>query len=447
MKIVFFVHCFFPDHFYGTETYTLELAKNYKKWGHDVSVVSALFQGEPEAAALVTMYSHEEIPVFCIDKNKIPHSRVKETYYQEAMKPIFIELLGELKPDLVHVTHLINHTSALLEATRALNIPAYATFTDFFGFCLNNKLEAADGELCSGPSKSRSNCVACYIKDASRSASSGWMSYAKTGASAKLIASTATVFRKLPGIKGGAVDGLVEDIVCRPNTLSALYNSAYSGAVAPTAFLKTAYSKNNIEVPMHALWFGVDIDRRAKSERAPGHVPVIGFIGQIAPHKGTDLLVEAFKRLPLGSARLRIFGPEDQDPSYMAGLKQSAKGSDVEFKGTFAQTEMANVLRDLDLLVIPSRWYENSPLVLLNALATHTPVLVSNVEGMTEFLRPGINGEAFERGSASDLYEKLLTWVRNPSILYGLSRTTSFERTPEIMAKETFAIYAEDVVA
>jgi glycosyltransferase involved in cell wall biosynthesis len=437
MKIVFFVHCFFPDHFYGTETYTLALAKNYKKWGHDVSVVSALFQGEPAAAALVTMYSHEEIPVYCIDKNKVPHSRVKETYYQEAMKPVFIELLGELKPDLVHVTHLINHTSVLLEAAKALGIPTYATFTDFFGFCLNNKLEAADGELCSGPSQSRSNCVACYIKDASRSAAEGWMRYASSGTSAKIIASTLTTLRKMPGIRNGEIHGLIDDIVCRPSILA-----DYSGAVAPTAFLKDAYAQNNIKVPMRALWFGVDIDRSAKPERLAEHVPVVGFIGQIAPHKGTDLLVEAFKRLPLGSARLRIFGPEDQDPAYMAALKDNAKGFDVEFKGTFAQAEMAQILRDIDVLVIPSRWYENSPLVLLNALATHTPVLVSDVAGMTEFLQPGINGEAFARGSVSDLHQKLLAWVNCPATLYALAQTTNFERTLEIMAAETFAMYS-----
>ncbi|MBN2986714.1 glycosyltransferase [Pseudomonas lactucae] len=176
MKIVFFVHCFFPDHFYGTETYTLELAKNYAAWGHDVTVVSAIFQGEPATENLLSHFEYEGIKVICVDKNKVPHSRIKETYYQPEMREILKSLLSELKPDVVHVTHLINHTSVLLEATSALGIPTYATFTDFFGFCLNNKLEAADGALCAGPSPSRSNCVACYIKEALAAKSvGGWV--------------------------------------------------------------------------------------------------------------------------------------------------------------------------------------------------------------------------------------------------------------------------------
>ncbi|BDN96628.1 hypothetical protein KAM621c_17330 [Citrobacter braakii] len=75
MKIVFFVHCFFPDHFYGTETYTLGLANHYRAWGHEVAVVSAVFQGEAKQPALVNRYIWQNIPVVAIDKNVIPHSR------------------------------------------------------------------------------------------------------------------------------------------------------------------------------------------------------------------------------------------------------------------------------------------------------------------------------------------------------------------------------------
>ena len=377
MKIVFFVHCFFPDHFYGTETYTLDLAGHYQAWGHDVTVVSAIFQGEPSATDLVTRYEYQGIPVVCIDKNHLPHTRVKETYYQSTMGPVLENLLNELCPDVIHVTHLINHTAALLEVTAKLGIPTYATFTDFFGFCFNNKLEAADSELCAGPSKTRTNCVACYIKDAARSPhAENWMRKATTPFAAKTIASIAVILHKIPGIKLGKADELIEDLACRPNMLNSLYNSGYRAAIAPTRFLGDAYRSNGMKMPLHDIWFGVDIDRSPKPERPKGHVPVIGFIGQIAPHKGTDLLVEAFTRLSTSTARLVIYGPEDQDIVHMSHLKTNATGFDVQFMGTFNKEKMAEILQDIDLLVIPSRWYENSPLVLLNALATHTPVLV-----------------------------------------------------------------------
>ena len=442
MKVAFFVHCFFPEHFYGTETYTLDLAKHYQAAGHDVVVVSAVFQGEPRREELVTKYVHQGIPVVCIDKNRIPHTRVKETYYQPDMRPVLERVLREIKPDVVHVTHLINHTAALLEVTQQLGIATYATFTDFFGFCLNNKLETASGGLCEGPSSSRTNCMACHLKDAGRSPQADlWVQWAGTPYSARWIATLANAARRWPGLRHGPVDGLLEDIARRPDTLLGLYNNGYRAAVAPTRFLKQAYQTNKITTPMRDIWFGVDIDRTPKPQRLAGHVPVIGFIGQIAPHKGTDLLIKAFQRLPQGAAELHIYGPAEQDPAYMDLLRTLAIGRDVFFKGTFPSSRMAEIMRGLDLLVIPSRWYENSPLVLLNALATHTPVVVSDVAGMTEFLVPGVNGFAFERGSVEALGQRLERLVRDPEVMYALAGTTHYEKTPSLMASETLSIY------
>lgn len=442
MKVVFFVHCFFPDHFYGTETYTLELAKNYQSAGHEVTVVTAVFQGEASTGNLISRYEYQGIPVVCIDKNVMPHSRVKETYYQPEMRDVLAKVLRDISPDIIHVTHLINHTAALLEATHAIGIPTYATFTDFFGFCLNNKLETAHGELCAGPNSNRTNCLACHLKaTAPRPEASRWLSRAAHPSMARALAIGLQLFRRLPSLKGGPIDGLVEDIVCRPQTLQTLYNMAYRSAVAPTKFLQSAYANNGFRLPLHNIHFGVDIDRSPKPVRAANRTPIIGFIGQIAPHKGPDLLIEAFRRLPQRSALLRIYGPADQDVGYMQALIDRAKGYDVHFAGTFNKADMARVLQDIDLLVIPSRWYENSPLVLLNALATHTPVLVSDVEGMTEFVQAGVNGASFARGSVDDLFAKLQQLVVPADAIYAMAQTTHYDRTPRTMALETLAIY------
>lgn len=443
MNIAFFVHCFFPDHFYGTETYTLELARHYRNWGHQVTVVSAVFPGEPAKADLITRYEYQGIPVVCIDKNRLPDARVRDTYYQPALRPVLAQVLDELKPDVVHVTHLINHTAVLLDIVRERGIPAYATLTDFFGFCLNNKLETAEGELCRGPSPSRINCLACHLQAIRRySSASPWLRAAALPELAPAVARLAPFAEKWPGGFGKRLTQLVGDIAERPDTLTELYNRTYRAAVAPTRFLENAYRNNRLETPLHTIWFGVDIDRCPKPKRPQGRLPVLGFIGQIAPHKGTDLLVDAFLRLPPGSAELRIYGPEDQDRAYMARLKASASGTPVRFPGTFDKEAMAGVLADIDLLVIPSRWYENSPLVLLNALATHTPVLIADVAGMTEFVEEGINGYYFRRGSVDDLEARLRALLKAPDTLARLSGTTRYERSVEMMAQDTFRIYS-----
>lgn len=103
---------------------------------------------------------------------------------------------------------------------------------------------------------------------------------------------------------------------------------------------------------------------------------------------------------------------------------------------------MADNLREMDLLVTPSRWYENCPLVLFNSLTIHTPVLVSDVAGMAEFLKPGLNEDSFERGNADDLKLKLRNLARSRTKIDSLSKTTSYERSSSIMAAERLKIYA-----
>jgi glycosyltransferase involved in cell wall biosynthesis len=441
MRVVLFVHCFYPTHFYGTETYTYDLAYHLKRMGHDPVVVSAIFPGELSAGELITRYEYNNLPVVCIDKNFLPNTRVKDTYYQPEMRPVLEKILRELRPDLVHVTHLINHTAVLLEVTKTLEIPTFATFTDFFGFCFNNKLEGADGSLCGGPNSTRTNCLACYLKDAAQAPSAEpWIQWAGVPSRVNWIAPIVSLACRFPPLRSGPVDGLVQDLRWRPDILLAAY-SHYRAVITPTRFLQTAYQKNGLKVPAHNIWFGVDVRRTLKPRRSTA-TPVFGFIGQIARHKGTDILIDALRKLGKGSAILKVYGPSEQDPVYMEKLRSAAEGLAVEFAGTFPKAQMAQVLSEIDVLVIPSRWYENSPLVLLNALATHTPVLVSNVAGMTEFIQEGKNGFSFERGQSTALAEFMQRFVSDPGLATEMAQKTSFERTTEVMAMDTIKLYS-----
>jgi glycosyltransferase involved in cell wall biosynthesis len=432
------VHCFFPNHFYGTETYTLELARNLKQLGHHVTVVAGVFQGEPKLEAVITYSTFSDIDVITFDKNYVPHSRISETYYQEGARPYLRQILAELKPDIVHVTHLINHTAVLLDEVRDANVPVVATLTDFFGFCFNNKLEAADGSLCAGPNALRSNCVACYLKASNNIAlqkiagfSLGW-----TGAGLALRAAASVGFEPFAGSQQ-----VVDDLVKRPDVLKKTY-AAYDALIAPSTFLRSAYLRQGFSAEnLHLSHFGVSLDRRAKPTRRAEARITIGYVGQIAPHKGVDLLVTAVSSLCADKVELKVFGPENQDAAYMAGLRAAA-GSNVSFHGTFTPDRMADVMGEFDLLAIPSTWYENSPLVLLNALASHTPVIVSNVEGLTEFIREGKTGWSFRRSDGGHLRSVIAALIDNPGAVRAASALTSYERTPMNMTQHLCELYA-----
>lgn len=441
MKIALFVHCFFPEHFYGTETYTLNIATNLLRLGHHVTVVTAVFPGEVSRSQPLSRYSYQGVEVVLIDKNYHPNRRVRDTYYQPEVAAELRGLLKELKPDIIHVTHLINHTAILLDLARELGIPAVATLTDFFGFCFTNKLEDAHGKLCRGPSRDRSNCLACYLKVAGTGhLTHPWLVWIRQRLPLGLLSRFLVWLRRARLLAPKELADVIEDLRDRPSLLLERYNRSYHVVVAPTSFLAKAYKSNGLQVPIRTLWFGIDIDRSPKPTRLTGSPLKLGYIGQLADHKGVDLLVEAFERLQPSAAELAIYGPLDQDPAYAQRLKGLA-GIRVRFYPTFPPEEMAEVMRGLDVLVIPSRWYENSPLVLLNALATHTPVVVSRVEGMTEFLEEGRNGYSFVRGSCDDLARVLRRFLDDPGLASRLSASTAYVRTTDVMAQEVAKLY------
>lgn len=442
MKIALLVHCFFPHHFYGTEAYTLSLAKEFIAAGHEATVISATFQGEPRQTSPIERFQWDGVPVVSIDKNAWPHRSVAETYDQPSLREVHREVLLSLKPDVLHVCHLINHTAAVVDVAAELGIPIYATLTDFFGFCLTNKLEAADGSLCEGPSLSRANCIACHLKAAAmrpdtgravRTLAAPWL----RGVSSSALA---LIGRSTPKARVGSLRPA--DIVVRPQRLHAAL-AHYAGAIAPSAFLHDAYSKNGFPAPLHLSHFGVDIDRSPKPTSPEPSTVRLGYVGQLAAHKGVDVLLQALRAANRPNIRLTIWGDEGQDPAYSAKLRTLAEGLDVRFAGTVPREVLPDVMAGIDALAIPSVWYENSPLILLQALATHTPVIVSDVQGLTEFIQEGRSGFAFPRGDAAALTAILTRLAAEPSILPRLSLQTEFPRTSRDMALDVLSLYRQ----
>jgi glycosyltransferase involved in cell wall biosynthesis len=427
MKIALFVHCFFPDHFYGTETYTYQVAKSLQARGHQVVVVTGVFQGEPRNRGMLTGYVYDGLEVIAFDKNYLPHATVMETYWQETARPVLRQILDELKPDMVHVTHLVNHTAVLADEAKAAGYPVVATLTDFFGICFTSKLETAEGGLCKGPNPLRTNCLACYDR-----ATGAWprRHYKLANMAERLM--YGLVRRRDPGRYYP-----IGDLQQRPTILRTAYRN-YDAMIAPTQFLLDAYTRNGFDARrLHLSRFGVDLDRRAKLAKA-GAPLCIGYVGQLVSHKGVDLLLHAARTLKPGSFRLKIHGQMENSP-YCELLKSLAT-PETEFCGTFPSAEFHKVLAGMDVLAIPSTWYENSPLVLLNSLASHTPVIVSGVEGLTEFLDGG-NGWSFARASVSELAALLQRLVARPDETRAHSQRTVYDRTTEVMVDDVVEVY------
>jgi len=170
--------------------------------------------------------------------------------------------------------------------------------------------------------------------------------------------------------------------------------------------------------------YGIDTSHIAgvSSERRPSSMLRFGYVGTLAPHKGPDVLVRAFGMLPSETAAtLSIYGSEKGYESYADELRDLAGDDErVSFCGAFAREELRSVLAGIDVLAVPSRWYENAPGVIFEAFAAGAPVVATDLGGMSEFVRHGHNGLLFGLEDAHDLARQLRRLAEEPGLLPSL---------------------------
>lgn len=181
-------------------------------------------------------------------------------------------------------------------------------------------------------------------------------------------------------------------------------------------------------------------------EQSEPHLPVkpycIGYIGSLVEHKGVHVLLEALARVPDGDLHCRIYGAMD-DSAYVARLRKLAEGDQrVKFMGTFEPSNMLNVIKTMDVLAVPSLWYENEPLVIKSALQAGIPVLCNDIGSLSGMVDHGRTGWLVPFGDP----DGWVNAIRNiPAQLPDLHMQPVRMKTMQENANEMLLIYSEAI--
>jgi hypothetical protein len=133
-------------------------------------------------------------------------------------------------------------------------------------------------------------------------------------------------------------------------------------------------------------------------------------------------LIDAFRAAAVPDSTLAIHGDPDLVEEYGAQVREAAAGDPcVSLEGPYASGDAYRILAGIDVLVVPSLWDENAPLVLLTALASGTPVVASNAQGILEFLQPGKDGLVYPMGDNDALAACLARFGSEPDLLEELA--------------------------
>jgi len=410
-RILLCVHQFFPLFSAGTEVLTLSTAQSLRACGYTVEIVTAKLSDIQTPN--MSSYRYQDFLVHQLD---IPYrlgssDTILNEYKNSAVTIPFKQLLDEFKPDLVHFFHLKSLTISALQACFDYKIPTVYTPTDYWITCRACQLVKPWGKTeCSGPSPLSGNCLKHITMNRKTGAIRRIVGLIPSALfSALIFASswfTATQFKKFAQV--------LRDLANRNQTI---YDNLIrvDRILPPTLFIETLLLNSGLpQNKITRLRYGIQPPLIYRSEAAPKlsarRRPTIGFIGTLVEHKGCHIFAEAIQSIPDANVDFIIYGDTHQNPDYIKKLESIIQSdSRVRFMGTFPHEQIGNILHSMDALVIPSTWRENAPLVLLNALACGTPVIASNVTGITEYLGATDNVTLFEPGDARQLAERLVS--------------------------------------
>jgi glycosyltransferase involved in cell wall biosynthesis len=150
------------------------------------------------------------------------------------------------------------------------------------------------------------------------------------------------------------------------------------------------------------------------------------FFGNIAPHKGVLVALAAAARLKerLPEAELRLYGgmhfqPEAFRLAFATALAEAKPiASHI---GPYEREDLPRLMAAVDWVVVPSTWWENAPLVILEAFQHRRPVICSDQGGMAELVHDGVNGLHAGMGDAADLARVMMRGAVEPGLWHRLA--------------------------
>ncbi|MGQ0622870.1 MAG: glycosyltransferase family 4 protein [Panacagrimonas sp.] len=296
----------------------------------------------------------------------------------------FADLLRRLSPDVVHFHHYANFGVEALRVVRNTlpQVPIVLTLHEYLAICnQNGQMLKSSGALCHRASPGE--CHAC-----------------------------------LPGRSP-------QDYLLRELYIKSFFKLV-DRFVAPSEFLRSRYIAWGLPPARISVLENLLPDASESPVRELAACERRGrfaYFGQITPFKGLAVALKAFAGLSvdlraLASLDVHGGGAEMFSKSFrrqMAKLLDDAP-REVHHHGPYGPEDLPRLMQAIDWVVVPSIWWENSPLVIQEAFRHRRPVICSDIGGMAEKVRDGVDGLHFRAGSSADLARALTVAIRDPDV-------------------------------
>ncbi len=366
-----------PDIIGGSEVVAYKQARVLKAMGFDVRVFAGRIddrRARYSAGKKIPEFNSAYINLHNADFSHYDFNQLRKT----PLENVFRNSLRQLNPDIVHFHNIFGLSPKLIEICHEENIPAVVTVHDYWGICYKNILLDPENHLCAGKDQS---CRPCQVAD------------------------------KGSGITVEERNHLIMDSFQKADLL-----------ISPSAYLAERFIERGIpREKVRVINNGIDLKGFNTSKTKSKKIR-FAYIGQIIEHKGIENLLKAVSSLDDKQREhisLSIIGTGI--PAYVDFVKQLAgeliSTDTVTFCGSVQNDLIPRLLKKIDAVIIPSIWPENSPVTIMEALASGTPVLASRIGGIPELVQDELNGLLHKHDHPESLAANIRKIISRPAML------------------------------
>ena len=419
MKIALLTHKLKPPLIGGVDVYTDRLGKALARLGHEVLYLAFDSSGSGQEIVVQEDVHDDGARVwrllFAFDA--LPKEAF-DTVYNPEMGQVTQQILAEERPDFVIILNFYMLTLAPVAAAKSLGIPVAHVATDFVPVCRWGTFMRWDNRTCE-VGESIQTCSSCFI---SHRPLGKVMSAVMEKLPEQTVVSWAEKGYRLPHPLGLTRPFLSHTAVMkqRLDRIRPLRHQI-DLVLVPTRFTEKTFIANGFKAEqVHFLPFGVDTNNPlANVTKTTSEQVRFMFLGRFQPYKGVHLALEAFNSLPNpNGATLTLYGAADGHDAYFTRLEQMINAnSRIHFAGLIPPTELARAFAEADIFLLPSTWHENSPLILLDALQSNTPVLASDIGGVSGIVEHNRNGLLFPREDVAALRAEMQRLIDQPALI------------------------------
>ncbi|MBK7177794.1 MAG: glycosyltransferase family 4 protein [Chloroflexi bacterium] len=383
MRILHVVHQYPPDDVGGTELYTQTLADWQAAQGHH----TAVFTPSPQPPTDPALNQAHENGVQVYRLKLGPQSRTRvfwRTFGQSQVMAGFTAVLDQEQPDLIHIQHLMGLPAGLVDVIICAGIPYVVTLHDYWYLCANAQLLTNyDQTICEGPDWWL-NCARCALARAGHP---------------QAVA---------------AVPALAPLLALRQQKLQRVLKQARA-IITPSQFAARLHEGNGRSPQkIHVVPHGIVLPPQLPGRPNTPDTFRIAYIGGLSWQKGVHVALEAFARLP-APAEFWLAGDLEADPAYSAELQALATPG-VSFLGKLDREAIWDLLAGVDVVVVPSLWYESFVFVISEAFAMGVPVIASDLGVLADRVRHDVDGLLIPAGDVN-AWQQALARLQQDSVL------------------------------